>query len=148
MAHENGRSGNGGQGGSGSQGGQGGQGGNGGQGGRGGVHIRDVRGAFAIGDHNSVVNQTGAAPVDPAHAELLSAVRELRADLARLNATDETAALDGALADAEDEIGRTGRADRGLLGRIGQALSQAGAVTGLLASATALSESVRALAGS
>ncbi|MFP3992390.1 hypothetical protein U9R90_33975 [Streptomyces sp. E11-3] len=112
-----------------------------------GIHIGNVQGAFAIGDNNSVVNQQGVAPLDPAHAELLKAVRDLRADLARLNTTDETAALDGELADAEDEIGRTGRADRGLLGRIGQALSQAGAVTGLLASATALSESVRALVG-
>ncbi|WP_156723093.1 hypothetical protein [Streptomyces apocyni] len=114
---------------------------------RGGIHIKHVQGAFAIGDHNSVVNQPGAAQPDPAAAELLKAVRELRADLARLNTTDETAALDGELADAEDEIGRTGRAEPGLLGRIGQALTRATAVTGLLASATALSDSVRALIG-
>lgn len=115
----------------------------------GGIHIRNVQGAFAIGDHNSVVNQqAGAAPRDPAQEELLRAVCELRADLARLVPSDETTALDAELADAQDEIEDTGQAGQGRLARLRQALADAGAVAGFVASAAAVSQAVGALIGS
>lgn len=115
----------------------------------GGIHIRNVQGAFAVGDHNNVVNQqAGAAPRDPAQEELLRRVRELRADLARLVPTDETAALDAELEDAQGEIEETGQAGPGRLARLRQALTDAGAVAGLVASGVAVSQAVGALLGS
>ncbi|MHA5053571.1 hypothetical protein [Streptomyces sp. SD15] len=118
--------------------------------GRGSINISGVSGAFAIGDGNSVVNQSGAGlpQRDPAQEELLRRVRELRADLERLVASSQTAELDAELAGAQAEIEESGRAGQGRLARIRQALTDAGALTGLLASAGAVAESVAALLGS
>jgi hypothetical protein len=117
---------------------------------RGGIHISNVQGAFAIGDGNSVVNRSGSdAPGrDPAQEELLRAVLELRADLGRLVGTEQTAALDAELAGAQAEIEESGGAGEGRLVRIRQALADAGALTGLLASAAAVAQAVGALTGS
>ncbi|WP_128379110.1 hypothetical protein [Streptomyces cavernae] len=117
---------------------------------KGGIHVSNVQGAFAIGDGNNVVNQPGAGVPqrDPAQEELLRAVRELRADLGRLVTSDQTAALDRELADTEAEIEETGRAGQGRLARIRQALADAGALTGLLASAAAVAQVVGTLSGS
>ncbi|MFC7307385.1 hypothetical protein ACFQVC_24555 [Streptomyces monticola] len=113
-----------------------------------GIHIHNVQGAFAIGDGNSVVHQPGADRRDPDQEELLRAVRELRADLARLVRNDQTLTLDAELERAEGEIERTGRAADGRLVRLRQALADAGAVTGLVASAAAVGQAVGALLGS
>lgn len=114
----------------------------------GGIHIRNVQGAFAIGDNNSVVNQqAGAAPRDPAQEELLRAVRELRADLERLVPDDRTAVLDAELAAAQGEIEEAGQAGTGRLERLRQVLAHAGEVTGLLASAAAVAQAVAGLLG-
>ncbi|MDI3385648.1 hypothetical protein QIS99_05365 [Streptomyces sp. B-S-A8] len=114
----------------------------------GGVHISQVQGAFAVGNDNSVVNQqAGVPPRDPAQEELLRAVRELRGDLARLVQSEETAALDAELADAQGEIEQSGQAGPGRLARLRQALADAGAVTGLVASAVAVSQAVGVLVG-
>ncbi|MDI3419780.1 hypothetical protein [Streptomyces luteolus] len=114
----------------------------------GGVHISNVQGAFAVGDNNSVVNQqAGTPPRDPAQEELLRAVRELRADLARQVPNDETAALDAELEGAQGEIEQTGQAGPGRIARLRQALSDAGTVTGLLASAVAVSQAVGVIVG-
>lgn len=117
---------------------------------RGGIHISGVQGAFAIGDGNSVVNRPGSdAPGrDPVQEELLRAVLELRADLRRLVQNGQTAALDTELAGAQAEIEESGRAAEGRLDRIRQALADAGALTGLLASAAAVAQAVGALTGS
>ncbi|MFG2871719.1 hypothetical protein [Streptomyces sp. NPDC048338] len=117
----------------------------------GGIHIGSVHGAFAIGDNNTVTQHEGGAggePVrDPAQEELLQAVRRLRADLGNVVASEQTAALDAELAEAEDEIEGTGEAGRGRLARLRQALGDAGAVTGILASGVAVGQAVAALLG-
>ena len=89
----------------------------------GGIHIGSVHGAFAIGDHNTVTQHEGGAgePVrDPAQEELLQAIRRLRADLGNVVASEQTAALDAELSDAEDEIEGTGEAGRGCGRRCGK----------------------------
>ncbi|MFI8289126.1 hypothetical protein EAO71_29620 [Streptomyces sp. ms191] len=116
----------------------------------GGIHIGSVHGAFAIGDHNTVTQNEGGAgepPRDPAQEELLQAIRRLRADLGNVVASEQTAALDAELSDAEDEIEGTGEAGRGRLARLRQALGDAGAVTGILASGVAVGQAVAALLG-
>jgi hypothetical protein len=110
--------------------------------GRGDITISNVNGSFAIGDSNTIVSRT-----DVQQQELLRAVRELRADLDRLVQSDGTAALDAELAGAQAEIEATGRAGEGRLARLRQALADAGALTGLLASAAAVGQAVGALTG-
>ncbi|GAA3770914.1 hypothetical protein ACFS5L_12550 [Streptomyces phyllanthi] len=118
--------------------------------GRGDITISNVNGSFAIGDRNSIVNQTGVGMQrpDPEQQELLRAVLELRADLQRLLANDQTAALDTELAGTQAEIEASGRAGESRLARLRQALADAGALTGLLASAAAVGQAVGALTGS
>ncbi|MDG4864352.1 hypothetical protein P8605_40035, partial [Streptomyces sp. T-3] len=108
----------------------------------GGVHISNSQGAFAIGRGNRATQTTtgGAQPRDPAQEELLRAVREFRADLARLVANDQTTVLDAELADAEDEIAQSGAAGQGRLARLRQALTDAGAVTALVASGAGVAQ--------
>ncbi|MEU9171801.1 hypothetical protein AB0D34_29090 [Streptomyces sp. NPDC048420] len=100
--------------------------------------------AFAVGNQAHAENHHhGTAPArDEAAEALLTAVRELRADLTRVWATDETAALDTALAETEEEIVTTGQAGptrrerlRGLLDdsqALVSLIASAGAVAGLL----------------
>ncbi|QKW11093.1 hypothetical protein HUT18_22540 [Streptomyces sp. NA04227] len=117
--------------------------------GGGGIHISNVRGAFAIGDHNDVRNQTGgtAAPRDPAQEELLRAVKELREDLARLVPSGLRDTLDAELAGAETEIEESGQAGPTRRERLGRALAGAGAVTGFLASAATVTQALGAFSG-
>ena len=106
------------------------------------ISIRDISGGtFAFGDHAHVESHhtTGAAaPADEAAQELLRAVRELRADLARVRATEQTATLDAALADTEDEITRTGRATPTRRERLRELLADSQALLTVLASAGAV----------
>ncbi|MEU6906427.1 hypothetical protein ABZ935_13915 [Streptomyces coeruleorubidus] len=117
--------------------------------GRGDITISNVNGSFAIGDSNTIVSRTdvSAPQTDAQQQELLRALRELRADLDRLVQSDRTAALDAELAGAQAEIEGTGRAGEGRLARLRQALADAGALTGLLASAAAVGQAVGALTG-
>ncbi|BDH15513.1 MULTISPECIES: hypothetical protein [Streptomyces] len=113
-----------------------------------GIHIGSVRGAFAIGDHNTVTHyEGGAAPADPAQEELLRAVRALRDDLSRAVESPQITALSGELAETEAEIADSGAAGPGRLARLRTALTDAGAVVGLLASGTAVSQAVATLVG-
>lgn len=113
-----------------------------------GIHIGTVNGALAIGNHNTVTQNTGGGPAtDPAHAELLRAVRALREDLARAVTTPQTEALGGELADTETEIEDRGAAGPRRLERLRTALTDAGSVVGLLSSGTAVVEAVAALVG-
>ncbi|MFD8726409.1 hypothetical protein [Streptomyces sp. NPDC059611] len=112
------------------------------------VHIGSVTGsAFAVGDHNTVTQHQHAGPADEAQAELLRAVRELRADLARFVTSDDTEVLDAELVSVVDEIETSGAAAPGRLARLQQALTAAGTVTGTLASGVAVAEALRALLG-
>ncbi|KQX59064.1 MULTISPECIES: hypothetical protein [unclassified Streptomyces] len=123
--------------------------GTGGERARGDIRITNTGGNVTIGDHNTVTHTVYGTPPDrdPAHEELLLAVRRLRADLEGVVPTERTAALDAELSDAEDEIEGTGRADTGRLTRLRRALGDAGAVTGILASGVAVGQAVAALLG-
>ncbi|MGP9019062.1 hypothetical protein ACT1U9_11685 [Streptomyces sp. BR1] len=112
-----------------------------------GISIGSVVGAMAIGDHNKVTSHHGVPAADPAQAELLEAVRELRADLARAVATDRTRALDAAAADTEEEIASTGAAGPGRLARLRRALTEAEGLTGLLTSAATVGRALAELLG-
>ncbi|MGW4561868.1 hypothetical protein ACWEN3_05470 [Streptomyces sp. NPDC004561] len=104
------------------------------------ISIGDVsHSTFAIGDHAHAESHHGtAAQRDEAAEELLLAVRELRADLARVRATGRTAELDAALADTEDEITRTGQATPSRRERLRRLLDDSQALLGVLASAATL----------
>ncbi|MBK0374880.1 hypothetical protein I3215_18565 [Streptomyces sp. RB110-1] len=112
------------------------------------VHIGSVTGsAFAVGDHNTVTQHQNAGPADETQAELLRAVRELRADLARFTPSDTTEVLDAELVSVADEIETAGAAEPGRLGRLQRALDAAGALAGSLASGVAVAEALAALLG-
>ncbi|MFE5395160.1 hypothetical protein ACFQ9U_11390 [Streptomyces sp. NPDC056568] len=100
------------------------------------VHIGNAQGAtFAVGDNANVTGNYGtAAARDEAAEELLKAVRELRADLARVQRTERTAELDTALADTEEEITRTGTTPEGRLQRLRTALEDTQTALSLFAS--------------
>ncbi|MER7056105.1 MULTISPECIES: hypothetical protein [unclassified Streptomyces] len=100
------------------------------------VHIGNAQGAtFAVGDNANVTSHYGTtAPRDQAAEELLRAVRELRADLARIQGTEQTARLDTALADTEEEITRTGTAPEGRLQRLRGLFEETQAALSLFAS--------------
>ncbi|MFI9120323.1 hypothetical protein ACIGW0_13130 [Streptomyces bikiniensis] len=116
---------------------------------RDGIQVSNTGGNVTIGDHNTVTNTvTGSGPArDPLQEELLRAIRRLRSDLAGVVPSEQTAALDAELSDVEDEIEGTGRADTGRLTRLRRALTDAGAVTGILASGVAVGQAVAALLG-
>ncbi|MHB9859606.1 hypothetical protein [Streptomyces sp. YIM S03343] len=106
------------------------------------ITIRDISGGtFAFGDNAHVESHHTTGPTAPldeaaeAAQELLRAVRELRADLVRVRATDQTATLDTALADTEDEITRTGRAAPSRRERLRELLGDSQALLTVLASA-------------
>ncbi|MFH8791672.1 hypothetical protein [Streptomyces sp. NPDC017941] len=104
------------------------------------VSIGDVSNStFAVGSHAHARSYHGA-PVsrDEGTERLLTALRELRADLSRRQAPEQTAELDEALADAEDEITRTGSADEGRLRRLRELLTDAASLTTVLTSAGTL----------
>ncbi|MBC9731334.1 hypothetical protein [Streptomyces sp. TRM68367] len=92
--------------------------------------------AFAFGA-NARAETRNAAPAgrDEAAEELLTAVRELRADLARLQQSEQTTQLDAALAETEGEITRTGAAGEGRLQRLRAVLTDAQSIVTLFASA-------------
>ncbi|GGU74559.1 hypothetical protein GCM10010275_06570 [Streptomyces litmocidini] len=116
---------------------------------RGGIHVTNTGGNVTIGDHNTVTSTVnGAQPArDARQEELLQAIRRLRADLEGVVPTEQTAALDAELSDAEDEIEGTGRAGTGRLAALRRALTDAGAVAGILASGVAVGQAVGALLG-
>ncbi|MFE6780342.1 hypothetical protein [Streptomyces sp. NPDC057702] len=101
------------------------------------IHIGEVSGStFAIGSHAEARSYHGATPPrDEATAQLLAALRHLRADLSDAEPADGSADLDAALADAEDEITRTGSAGEGRLRRLRTLLGDAVAVSTVAASA-------------
>ncbi|WP_435974454.1 hypothetical protein [Streptomyces sp. Qhu_M48] len=116
---------------------------------RSGINVTNTSGNVTIGDHNTVtstVNGTGPSR-DPRQEALLQAIRRLRADLGGVVPSEQTTALDAELSDAEEEIEGTGRAGAGRLARLRQALTDAGAVSGILASGVAVGQAVGTLLG-
>ncbi|MFI6688227.1 hypothetical protein [Streptomyces sp. NPDC050485] len=112
------------------------------------VHISGVTGSVSVGDHNKVRSTYHAGGADDeAQRQLLDAIVEFRAGLAQLVANDQTRTLDAELADAEGEIRTDGRATPGRLARLGELLTGATAITGLLASGEALVQRVREVTG-
>lgn len=115
----------------------------------GGISISNTQGNVTVGDHNTVsYTVQGTQPGrDPQQEELLQAIRRFRADLGGVVPSEQTAALDAELSDAEDEIEGTGAAGPGRLTRLRRALTDAGAVAGILASGVAVGQAVTALLG-
>ncbi|MET7935102.1 hypothetical protein [Streptomyces sp. NPDC005322] len=113
------------------------------------IRIGSVRGgAVGIGDHNHIVNgRQQEIPCDPAYEELLEAVVQLAGDLERVVQSPEVSVLSDELADAQDEIQRTGRAGVGRLARLRALLQDASASIGMLASGVAVGQAVGALLG-
>ncbi|MCX5204705.1 hypothetical protein OG897_25025 [Streptomyces sp. NBC_00237] len=108
-----------------------------------GPHIGSVSNSsltFGANSTATTTNNTVAAQPD-----LLSEVRALREDLARLAATEPIEVLDAELVEAEAELTRTGRAPSPLLGRIGRALEASGPAATGFASAIALAQSIGTL---
>ncbi|MDQ0992595.1 hypothetical protein [Streptomyces sp. V3I7] len=108
------------------------------------VSFGDVsKSTFAVGSHahaeshHQYVGGAGAER-DEAAEELLRAVRELRADLERVRGSEQTAALDTALAETEDEITRTGQAGTTRRERLRELLTDSQALLSVLASAGAV----------
>jgi ribosomal protein L29 len=101
------------------------------------VRMGDVTGStFAIGSHARATTNHGAAAARDSDAEeLLEAIRELRADLARVRATGATADLDAELAGTEDELARTGAAAPSRRQRLRELLGDSASLMGLLTSA-------------
>jgi len=97
---------------------------------------------FAVGSHahaESHHQNAGGTQRDEATEELLRAVRELRADLQqRVRPTEQTGALDEALAQTEDEITRTGQAGPTRRERLRELLTDSQALLNVLASAGAV----------
>ncbi|MFC9393454.1 hypothetical protein ACFTWS_09855 [Streptomyces sp. NPDC057027] len=114
-----------------------------------GIHVTNTSGNVVIGDNNTVTSTVnGAEPArDARQEELLQAIRRLREDLGGVVPSEQTAALDAELSDAEDEIEGTGSAGTGRLAALRRALTDAGAVTGILASGVAVGQAVGALLG-
>lgn len=102
------------------------------------IHIGNISGGtFAIGSHASASAQVGPS-TENSTVELLSALRELRADLRRVRRTDSLMFLDEALAAAEDEIVRTEEISIARLDRLRMALADAEMLVELFASAAAV----------
>ncbi|GHH27079.1 hypothetical protein [Streptomyces rubradiris] len=105
------------------------------------ITIGDVSGStFAIGSHARAESHHGTPSTsrDDRTEQLLVAVRQLRADLVRVRASEQTAGLDAALADTEEEIVRAGSADERRLRRLRELLTDAASLTTVLSSAGAV----------
>ena len=112
------------------------------------MHISGVTGSVSVGDNNDVRSTYRAGGGDEeAQRQLLDAIVEFRAGLAQLVVNDQTRALDAELADTEGEIRAAGRATPTRLARLGELLSDATAITGLLASGGTLVQQVREVIG-
>lgn len=101
------------------------------------ISIGDVSGStFAVGSHADATSYHGTTPsYDDGTERLLAALRELRVDLSRTRRTEESEELDRALADAEDEIARTGSAGESRLRRLRELLTDTASLTTILTSA-------------
>ncbi|MGW3285498.1 hypothetical protein ACWDR3_12745 [Streptomyces sp. NPDC001002] len=106
------------------------------------VSFGNVSGStFAVGSHAHAESHHHHGPTgerDQATEELLSAVRELRADLERVRASGQTTALAAELAETETEITDTGQAGPGRRQRLRELLADSQSLLNVLASAGAV----------
>lgn len=93
---------------------------------------------FAIGSHARAESRHGEPALDETSEELLAAVRELRGDLTRMRAGEQTGELDTALAETEEEIVSAGQAGPTRLQRLRQLLTDHEPLVSLVASAGSL----------
>ena len=100
--------------------------------------IGAINNTHSVESYAHATGHAHAAARDEATAELLRAVQELQADLQRVLATDQTAALVAALAETEEEITTTGQAGPIHRERLRELLADSQALTHILASAGAL----------
>ncbi|GGZ52478.1 hypothetical protein [Streptomyces subrutilus] len=111
---------------------------------------RIERSAFSIGGShvtNTVVEHGGTATDAPGAAELLAAVRALRAALVHLPRSADRTALDGELDEAAGELAETGAIAPGLPGRLRAALERWAPLVEPVNAATALGTLLATLAG-
>ena len=103
--------------------------------------------AISTGDHATasveISHDTGVQ--DERHRELLEQIRLLRGQLPLFAGADGVAEAEAGLAEAEEEITRSGTAGPGLLRGLWERLGRANTALGALASAVALTETVRKL---
>jgi hypothetical protein len=117
-------------------------------------HVGGISGgAVNFGQGGSAVNHVNTGPAaapapDPHQLALLAAVRDLRTDLARVNRTAGTEALEAELAGTAEEIEDEGAAAPGRLARLRTALAEAGPVAEFLASGAAVTAALATLLGS
>lgn len=103
------------------------------------VRIGEVsHGAFSFGDHSGVVSPVSGAFLDEEARVLVMALRELRADLARVRATGEVVALATELELVQAEIAGTGSVTPRRLARLREAVAGAHTAVGILASGAAI----------
>ncbi|MGP4005687.1 hypothetical protein [Streptomyces sp. 4N124] len=100
--------------------------------------IGAITNTHSVESYARATGHAHTAAMDEATAELLRAVRELQADLQRVRATEQTAALVAALAETEEEITITGQAGPIRRERLRELLSDSQALMNILASAGAL----------
>lgn len=108
----------------------------------------DARGvAISTGDHATARVEVCAEPAvqDERYRELLEQIRLLRGQLPLFAGAEGVAGAEAGLAEAEEEITRTGTAGPGLLRGLRERLSGANTALGALASAAALTETLRKL---
>ncbi|PTH89439.1 hypothetical protein C9J60_00015 [Streptomyces sp. A244] len=86
--------------------------------------------------------QVPTPPPDGPVAELLALLREVRADLERVQSTDEITALRVACDEAEEEISRTGLVTPGVAARLRARLAAAEPAPSLLASVAGLAQAL------
>ncbi|MGW6644036.1 hypothetical protein [Streptomyces iakyrus] len=86
--------------------------------------------------------QVPTPPPDGRVAELLALLREVRADLERVQSTDEITALRVACDEAEEEISRTGLVTPGVAARLRARLAAAEPAPSLLASVAGLAQAL------
>ncbi|MGI5457236.1 hypothetical protein ACQEWB_29535 [Streptomyces sp. CA-249302] len=110
-----------------------------------GVNIGNISGnnTFAVGSHARAeshhVHQGGGPQLDETAQQLLEAVRALRADLQeKVRSSEQTVALDAALAETETEITTTGQATPTRRERLRELLTDSQALLTVLASAGAV----------
>ncbi|MEU8776714.1 hypothetical protein [Streptomyces sp. NPDC048606] len=115
------------------------------------VRIGEVRdSAFSIGgsgNTNTVRHGGGAAEPPPGAAELLKAVRELRAAVVQLPRSTERNELDAELDDVAAELEDAGEIRTGLTGRLRAALERWAPLVESIAAATALGGLLTSLGG-
>lgn len=102
-------------------------------------------GALATG-HGSEATHDASAP-DAVHRQLLDEVTLLRGELGLLAARPDVMRADDELAAVQDEINRTGRADRGRLQRLRAMLTGTGAAVAVLASAATVAQTIQGMVG-